>query len=439
MDSRRSSPLAPAAATLTDREREVLTLRAAGRTVADIAHALTVEPRTVKFHLRNVYVKLGLRQHTHGARQLALARYAQWAGTPTAPRPSAMPAQAGSSAVPPGTHLFRPDRKLTQVLARGRFTLSAEVIPPRNGAEQAAVLANIARLIESGAQFLAVTKGAGGSLRGGSLPIAQVIKDGCWVRAEGDEGPRGPVPGFGVPCIAHFTCRDLLPEEVENQLIDHHYFGIRNILALRGDPPDGQPDWQPRPGGYRYAHQLIDQIRRLNRGHYLVRPNFPATPPGTNGPRPEAQSPTDFCIGCAVYPEHPDPQQRIDFFKMKRDAGAEFAITQMVFDPDAYGRFLDDCERAGLDVPILPGTRILRSRVSARRTAEKYAVSVPEQTMRRLRSLQDPDANTRALDLFLSLVDRLRHLGAPGIHVFVTDAAIACQALSHLAPTNAKT
>jgi methylenetetrahydrofolate reductase (NADPH) len=306
-------------------------------------------------------------------------------------------------------HLFRPDRTLTQVLARGRFTLSAEVIPPRNGVEQVTVLGTIAKLVESGAHFLAVTKGAGGSLRGGSLPIAQVVKE-----------------QFGVPCIAHFTCRDLLPEEVENQLMDHHYFGIRNILALRGDPPDGQSDWRSRPGGYAYAHQLIDQIRRLNRGEYLTRPG---------GPQAEAQTPTEFCIGCAVYPEHPDATERIDFFKRKRDAGAEFAITQMVFDADAYGRFLDTCEKAGVDIPILPGTRILRSRVSARRTAEKYRVSVPTETMAALPSLQNPDARERALDLFLALVERLRGLGAPGVHVFVTDAAIACEALSRLAST----
>lgn len=382
--------------TLTDREREVLSLRAAGHAVAHIATHLTVEPRTVKFHLRNVYAKLGLQQHTHGARQLALAGYAAQLAPPIAPPEVSLTRR----------HLFQPDRTLTQVLARGRFTLSAEVIPPRNGAEQATVLANIARLVQSGAHFLAVTKGAGGSLRGGSLPIAQAIKD-----------------QFGVPCIAHFTCRDLLPEEVENQLMDHHYFGIRNILALRGDPPDGQPDWRARPGGYRYAHELIAQIRRLNRGEYLPRPNGPAL---------EAQTPTQFCIGSAVYPEHPHSQERIDFFKQKVDAGAEFAITQMLFDPDAYGRFMDACEKARLAVPVLPGTRILRSPVSARRTAEKYRVGVPEATMKALRPLQDPDADSRALDLFLSLVGRLRQLGAPGIHVFVTDTAIACRALAAL-------
>ena len=399
---RATSGTSPDVDVLTERERQVLARRAGGETVAGIAAHLLVEPRTVKFHLRNVYAKLGLTQHSHGARQLALVRAA-----------ARLEAEEGrQEASPPGRrYLFRPDRTLTQVLARGalgRFTLSAEVIPPRNGAEQEAVLQQVSQLIDAGAQFLAVTRGAGGSLRGGSLPIAQAIKE-----------------QFGVPCIAHFTCRDLVPEEVENQLIDHHYFGIRNILALRGDPPDGAAEWHPRPGSYAYAHQLIAQIRRLNRGEYL---------PRAGGPPPEAQSPTDFCIGAAVYPEHPDPRQRIDFFKQKVDAGAEYAITQMVFDADAYGRFLDSCERAGLDVPVLPGTRVLRSRAIARRTAEKYGVSVPEAMLRALPSLQDADATPRALELFLKLAERLRRLGAPGIHLFVTDTATAAAALSHLSP-----
>src|SRR5687767_5588548 len=124
-------------AILTDREREVLTLRAAGHAVSHIATQLIVEPRTVKFHLRNVYAKLGLRQHTHGARQLALAQYA----ADLAPQARTLEPSLTRR------HLFQPDRTLTQVLARGRFTLSAEVIPPRNGAEQAAVLSTIANLV----------------------------------------------------------------------------------------------------------------------------------------------------------------------------------------------------------------------------------------------------------------------------------------------------
>jgi methylenetetrahydrofolate reductase (NADPH) len=414
----------PLAATpLTSRERDVLRLRAEGKSAAEAAAALMVQPRTVKFHLRNVYAKLGIGRTSPAARQLALLRAWQALQTHASgvPEVAAAPAVLAMLPVPAGAagrQAFRTDRKLTQVLARGRFTLSAEVMPPRNGADQAMVLAQVQRLVAAGVQFLAVTKGAGGSLRGGSLPIAQAIKE-----------------QFGVPCIAHFTCRDLLPEEVENQLMDHHYFGIRNILALRGDPPDGDPCWQARPGGHQFAHQLIAQIRQLNQGRYLPRRSLRAGPPTGQ------QLATDFCIGAAVYPEHPDPAERIDFFKQKVDAGAQFAITQMVFDAGAFGRFMDRCEHAGLcgsstqDVPVLPGTRILRSRSQARRTAEKFGVSVPRPLLDALPPTFTPGdaaADAHAIDLFLSLVERLRRLGAPGIHLFVTDPAIACAALSHL-------
>src|SRR4051812_18977324 len=185
---------------------------------------------------------------------------------------------------------FRCDQKLTKVLSSQKFTLSAEVIPPRNGSEQGKVLEQIERLVQAGAQFLAVTKGAGGSLRGGSLPIAQTIKE-----------------RYSLPCIAHFTCRDLSPEEVENQLIDHHFFGIRNILALRGDPPQGIKDWVPRDGSYPYAYQLTEQIRALNEGRYLERKGFAV----------DGRERTDFCIGVACYPDHPNETERISFFKRK--------------------------------------------------------------------------------------------------------------------------
>jgi methylenetetrahydrofolate reductase (NADPH) len=302
---------------------------------------------------------------------------------------------------------FKIDQKLTDVLAKGRFTLSAEVLPPRNGSEQRQVLEQIQSLIESGAEFLAVTKGAGGSLRGGSLPIAQVIKE-----------------QFGVPCIAHFTCRDLTPADVENQLMDHHYFGIRNILALRGDPPDGQSQWQAREGGYQYAYQLIAQIRDLNAGKYLTR---------TGGPQSSHQEKTDFCIGAAVYPEHPDERERIEFFRQKVVAGAEYGISDMLFDPEVYARFLDQCARHKLIVPILPGTRILKSQAQARRMMAKFKVQVPNETMMALPESDGPDALARGLELFLKLVDRLKTYGAPGIHLFViVDTVGACTALQRL-------
>lgn len=302
---------------------------------------------------------------------------------------------------------FTPDRKMTDVLGKEPFTLSAEIIPPRNGTEQAAVLTQIDRLIRSGAQFLAVTKGAGGSLRGGSLPIAQAIKE-----------------KFGVPCIAHFTCRDLTPMEVENHLIDHHYFGIRNILALRGDPPDGQTEWKPREGGYHFAYELIRQIRKLNQGEYL---------PRQGGPASLQSEATDFCVGAAVYPEHPNEKERIEFFRQKVAAGAEYGITDVLFDPEAYARFMDLCAAQGLSIPVLPGTRILRTQKQAERMAAKFKVQIPKALRDALPSEDGPDAMKRGLELFLKFTDRLRALGAPGVHLFVIlDTEAASQGLLQL-------
>lgn len=305
---------------------------------------------------------------------------------------------------------FRSDRKITDVLAEGRFTLSAEVIPPRNGCEQESILSSIESLVRAGAQFLSVTKGAGGSLRGGSLPIALAIKE-----------------RFAVPAIAHFTCRDLAPADIENQLMDHHYFGVRNILALRGDPPSDQPDWKPREGSLRYAYELIERIRALNEGAFLSRPEERG---GFERER------TDFCVGCAVYPEAPTPLERAGYFQKKIEAGAEYAITQMCFDEDAYARFLDECGSFAGGIPVLPGTRVIRSRKQAETMATRFGASVPASFIQELP--EDPKASgsrERSIDAFFGLAERFRKAGAPGLHLFVlSEPELACSLYERLGP-----
>ncbi len=296
--------------------------------------------------------------------------------------------------------MYQPDVKITDLIGKGDFTLSAEVIPPRNGANRERILAQIESLLKTGAEFLSVTKGAGGSLRGGSLPIAQAIKE-----------------QFGFPCIAHFTCRDILPEEVENQLVDHHYFGIRNILALRGDPPQGEKEWKARPGAYNYAYELIEQIKKLNQGKYLERPGFKSS----------GQDKTDFCIGCAVYPDHPNQNERIEFFRKKVEAGAEYGITQMVFDHASYGEFLETCSKERLDIPILLGTRILKSKEQAKRMTDRFDVPISKKYFDSLPDETKTASQNQITDCFLEFVEDLKAVGAPGIHLFVindTDSAI---------------
>lgn len=300
----------------------------------------------------------------------------------------------------------RADRKITEILKAGRFTLSTEIVPPRNGSSSEVIMDQLRRLTRAGSQFMSVTKGAGGSLRGGSLPIAQTIKE-----------------TFGLPCIAHFTCRDLSPEEVENQLIDHHFFGIRNILALRGDPPQGAEGWTPRPGSYPYAYQLVDQIRALNAGRYLERKGYSV----------EAQSKTDFCIGVAFYPDHPVAEERIEFFRRKVEAGAEFAISQMLFDADSYKRFMDDVSRAGCSIPALPGTRLIKSRVQAMKMSKRFEIPVAKWFLDLLPETDAEATPERTLGAFRTLTEKFKEAGAPGVHLFVlSDTDLAEKALQTL-------
>ena len=306
--------------------------------------------------------------------------------------------------------ISRPDLKITELLKMSPFTRSAEIVPPRNGVSADVILDQIEALTTAGAQFLAVTKGAGGSLRGGSLPIAMTIKE-----------------RFHVPCVAHFTCRDLLPEEVESNLIDHHMLGIRNILALRGDPPvgaaPGSPEAACREGSHPYAYNLVEQIRELNKGQYFERENF----------KVKDRERTSFCIGVACYPDSVNPKERIEYLKQKVDAGAEYAITQMLFCADSYARYVDDCAKAGIHIPILPGIRIARSRPQAERIAKRFAIKTPESLLSKLPTDDKNPSSAQALDAFVDMSERLQKHGAPGLHLFVlSDVELACMLLTHL-------
>ncbi len=302
--------------------------------------------------------------------------------------------------------IYRPDQKIIELLKKNKFTFSAEVIPPRNGSSQDEIFSQIHHLVGSGAQFLSVTKGAGGSLRGGSLPIAQAIKD-----------------HFQRPAIAHFTSRDLTPEEVENQLMDHHYFGIRNILALRGDPPQGDVDWKPKENSYPYAYQLIEQIVKLNGGEFLKRKNFEVKP----------ELATQFCIGAAAYPDDSSYEKRVGYYKRKVDAGAEYGITQMLFDVDSYMRFVDECAACGVTTPVLPGTRILKNRKQAEKMAKRFEVSMPESLLAALPADETKVNADQVLSVFLRFVEQLKAAGAPGLHLFVlSDTELCSHALQNL-------
>jgi len=284
--------------------------------------------------------------------------------------------------------------KITDILKK-KFTYSVEVVPPRNGSE-VDIFKKLQVLKDVGIDFLSVTKGAGGSLRGGTVPISYFAQE-----------------KFGISTIAHFTCRETVKERIENNLIDLNYFNIKNILALRGDPPDMQEDyvWE---GSYKYAYNLVNQINKMNHGEYVFRKGFDEG----NGDQAEGKK-TDFCIGVAAHPEEPNGNN-VKYLKKKVEEGADFAITQMIFDVDIYKKFLKDLRAAGVTIPVIPGIWPLDVSWKLEQAEEKFKATIPKKVKEFFKDVKDKkEFREKGIEWTANLCRDLQKAGAPGIHLFL--------------------
>lgn len=287
----------------------------------------------------------------------------------------------------------------------GEPVLSVEIIPPRNGDRIEKIMRKVETLKEIAPDFVSVTRGAGGSLRGGTVPISYLIRH-----------------KFGIETMAHLTCLDTSVEELENSLIDHRYLEIENILALRGDPPrDATSEYLKRPEFHyhKYACDLVRQINGMNRGQYLAR-KIDKQKKGQNHRDGEK---ANFCVAVAGHPEgHPDTPDRetgLAHLKEKVDAGADFIVTQMIFDPIIYREFIEDCRKMGIDKPIIPGIRPVTRYESIEHIENFFGVTVPPVFKNTLRNADKATSHCRGLLLALDLGRELLKTGAPGIHFYL--------------------
>ena len=152
---------------------------------------------------------------------------------------------------------------------------------------------------------------------------------------------------YKVDAIPHIICGGFTKEETESALIDLKFLGVDNILALRGDPMKNESSFVPTKGGNGFAIDLIKQIDEMNRGQYLYEETL--------------NSPSNFCIGAAGYPEKHFEAMNLNSdlknLKLKVDAGAEFIVTQLFYDNNKYFEFVDKCREIGIKVPIIPGLK----------------------------------------------------------------------------------
>ena len=228
--------------------------------------------------------------------------------------------------------------------------------------------------------FVSVTYGAGGSTRAFTEEITTTLKRET-----------------GLEVMAHLTCVAQTREEVHQVLERLDEAGIENLIALRGDPPQGQTDFIPVEGGFQYATELLQHVRE----------NF------------------DFGLAAACYPEghteSPDLMTDIKYAKLKVDRGAEFLITQLFYDNQDLYRMVERAEKAGIDVPIVPGILPILSTAQIRRFTALCGAQIPAALDRQLDKFAEDDDAVRELGIEHA-TEQVRELwdqGVPGIHFYV--------------------
>ena len=277
--------------------------------------------------------------------------------------------------------------------AAARLQISFEFFPPKNDKMEAELWSAVRRLEPLGPRFVSVTYGAGGSTRERTHNTVTRIQR---------ETP--------LQAAAHLTCVAATRQEVDQ--VARHYWqaGIRHIVALRGDPPAGADGYQPHAGGYAYAAELVEGLRRI----------------------------ADFEISVAAYPEiHPEaasPAADLDNLKRKIDCGATRAITQYFFDVDDYLRFMDRVLDAGIEVSVVPGILPVTRFAQVVKFSAMCGTKVPRWMAELFEGL-DEDPATRQLVAATVAAEQCRLLQANGVsefHIYTLNRADLAYAISHI-------
>ena len=265
-------------------------------------------------------------------------------------------------------------------LLKDKRTISCEFFPPREADGIPNVLRAIDRVKAYQPDFVSVTYGAGGSTRAFTEEITMHIKRET-----------------GLEVMAHLTCVAQTREDIHGVLERLDENGIENVIALRGDPPQGQTDFVPVTGGFEHATSLIKHIRQ----------NF------------------QFGLAGACYPEghveSSDLGKDIEYARLKVEEGADFLVTQLFYDNSHFFEFIDRAAKAGINVPIVPGVLPILTTAQIRRFTGLCGATIPAELDRQLEKYAGDDDAVRELGIEYA-TNQVRELwdsGVPGVHFYV--------------------
>ena len=215
---------------------------------------------------------------------------------------------------------------------------------------------------------------------------------------------------YGVDTVPHLICGGFTRDETEAALLDMHYLGINNVLALRGDPVKGESQFIPEKEGHANASTLVRQIAQMNHGHYIDDEIVEGIP-------------TDFDIGVAGYPEkHFEAQNMktdLRYLKEKVDAGAHYIVTQLFFDNAKFFQFVDDCRKAGINVPIIPGLKPITTLKHITFLPKTFHIDIPEALGDELEKCKNnADVMRVGIEWGIQQTKELIKAGVPCIHFY---------------------
>lgn len=311
--------------------------------------------------------------------------------------------------------------KVTDHLKNAEGTLfSFEILPPLKGKSIQSIFDGIDPLMEFGPKFINVTYHREEYIykeRDHGLLEKIAIR-----KRPGTVGICAAIMNkYQVDAVPHLICGGFSKEETENALIDLQFLGIDNVLALRGDSIKTESNFKPHPQGHQYAVELIDQISEMNKGNYLI--------------EDIKLEPTDFCVGAAGYPEKHFEAMNLstdlEYLKNKVDAGAEYIVTQMFFDNQKYFDFVDACRDAGIDVPIIPGLKPIKSMNHISFLPKFFHIDYPEElSSELLKCKSNTDVEKLGIEWGIQQSKELKEAGVPCIHYYTMSNSSSVKAIA---------
>ncbi|MBR6120995.1 MAG: methylenetetrahydrofolate reductase [Prevotella sp.] len=290
---------------------------------------------------------------------------------------------------------------------------SFEVLPPLKGTGTERLFQDIEKLCELRPAFINITTHH-------SEFVYKEVGDGRFERQSVRRRP-GTIAvaaaiqqRFGVTVQPHVICSGATVEDIEYELLDLQFLGIRDLLLLRGDKAKDDPVFKPTPGGHAHTTDLIRQVQRFNDGFFAD-----GTPIKNPGPR--------FDIGVACYPEKheeaPNLERDMEYLKQKQELGAQYAVTQLFFDNRKYFDFVEKARQMGITIPIIPGIKPLAKLSQLTVVPKTFHCDIPEELAREIvKCKTDDDARRLGIEWTTEQCRELYDHGINDIHFYTMGA-----------------